>query len=581
MPVVKLSAFIGEQPLIKSRLLPDTAAKSAFNVRMDDGGLTPIRKSVLVGATAVPDAKTIYRHGEDWLSWPTVVHAVPGPVAEDRLYFTGDGPPKMRVGGAEYPLALSGPATAPTVAVSGTGSGDTVSRAYVWTWVTDFGEESAPSPTSAVTDWTPGQTVTLSGFSAAPGGRNITKQRIYRSQTGSSGTYLYFIAERAATATDFIDTIAVDGFNEALPSAGWTPPPDDLEGLIAMPNGMMAAFAGRDVYFCEPWRPHAWPDRYIMTCDSEVVGLASVGSVLIVMTKAHPYLMSGSTPDTMQSQKLEANYPCINARGIVDLGYSACYPSRLGLVVVGADGSIGLVTRELFNEASWTALSPETSVAGQHADRYVMFYETATAEDSVERGMLSINVSGTPYLVRSSNYAVTTFFSVSESALYFVPPDDTRIYRFDAPAGSRESYSWRSKEFWLSQPVTFGVLQVDADGSETSPQELLNQAMEAAQVVAENEELIAEDKLCSAFNEHMLNEYALGGDALADIPTYDVLTVGIYADGELIRSVNGAGRIERLPAKKKARKWEIVVSGNVGVEQILMAGTIDELRAQA
>ncbi|PZU85220.1 MAG: hypothetical protein DI528_12860 [Shinella sp.] len=579
MPVIKLSAFIGEQPLILPHLLPETAATSAWNVRMDDGGLTPINKSVLDGGIAVPGAQSLYRHGEDWLSWTGNVHAVPGPVSADRLYLTGDGAPKMRVDGVEYPLALAAPTAAPTVTVTGTGTGDTVSRTYVWTWVTDFGEESAPSPTSTIIDWKPGQAVTLSGFSAAPAGRNITKQRIYRSQTGSSGTYLYFIAERAATAANFADTVAVDGFNEALPSAGWTPPPDNLSGLISMPNGMMAAFAGRDVYFCEPWRPHAWPDRYSMTCDSDVVGLASIGSILVVMTKAHPYLMSGSTPDTMQSQKLEAKLPCINARGIVDLGFAVCYPSNLGLVVVRGDGSIDIVTRQMFNAQSWLALNPKTALGAAHNDLYVMFYETAAPDGGIVRGALIINVQGTPFLSRSSEYAEAVYFSDEDTALYFVPAGDTKIYRFDAPTGASEIYSWRSKEFLLSQPVTFGAVLVDGARGASSA-DAANRQAEAEAVAASNEQIIAGDMLNAAFNEHVFNQYPVGGDALAEIPEYDRVTVGIYADGVLVRSINTLGKIERLPAGRKARKWEIAISGNQSVGQLLMASTVDEIRSQ-
>lgn len=580
MSVIKLSAFAGEKPLISARLLPETAATAAANVRLDDGALTPTRKSSYQGIQMPLGSRTIYRHGNEWLSWMTEVNAVPGPVAEDRLYYTGDGAPKMRVGGAVYPLALAAPPAAPVASVSGTGNGDTITRTYVWTWVTAFGEESAPSPASAIVEWKPGQTVTLSGFTVAPAGRAITKQRIYRSQTGTSGTYLYLIAERAAATVNFADTIAVDAFQEALPSSGWTPPPDDMQGLISMPNGMMAAFSGRDVLFCEPWRPHAWPDRYTMTCEKPVVGLAALGSVLIVMTEGAPYIMSGSHPDSIQSQKLEANFACINRRGIVDLGFAVCYPSSVGLVTVAADGSVKLATSQLLSRDDWLSLSPETIVASQHAGAYCFSYDTSSPNEGRYAGSMMINVGAAEFLVRSPELMSAMWFDQNEAALYFMRPDNGGVYRFDDPNASPETYFWRSKEFWLTSPASFGAVLVDFDNV---PDIRTGASIEAEhrRIEQENAATIAGGGLLSSINDLALNAGTFAGDALKDFPDYTSAVVNVYADGALVRSMTLTSRIERLPAKAKARRWEISVSSNVQVTQILMAGTMDELRGQA
>tara|TARA_R110002012_G_scaffold315261_1_gene528895 strand:+ start:9076 stop:10821 length:1746 start_codon:yes stop_codon:yes gene_type:complete len=581
MPVINISAFAGEKPLITPRLLPATAAKAAFNVRLDDGALTPTKKSELLADT-VSDAAhvTIYRHGDEWLSWATTVWATSGPVAQDRLYYTGDGAPKMRVDGDVYGLKVPRPTGALSGALSGGGSGDVQSRVYAYTFVTDFGEESAPSPASALIDWQPGDTVTLSGFEAAPAGREITKQRIYRSQTGSSGTFLYLIAERTAAATDYVDTIDVDDFQEVLPSTDWNEPPDGLSGLVSMPNGMMAGFVGRDVYFCEPWRPHAWPEKYILTCDSDVIGLGAIGSVLVVMTAAHPYIMMGAHPDSMQSQKLEANLPCINSRGIVDLGFAVCYPSNEGLVAVGADGSINLSTRQLFSREEWLSLSPTTIVGGQNAGNYVLFYDALQVDGSRSSGAMLINVSAAEYLVRSREVADAVFYDAASSALYYKRPDGTNLFRFDSPDMPGETLFWRSKEFWLNRPTNFGALQVDlGNGISLVSQAAI--AEERAAITAANEIILAADGLNSSVNDDAVNEMAIGSDTLTEFPLYGEVLVSVYGDGKLVRSVSKVGTVERLPAGFQARSWEIAVSANVQVTQVIMAGTIDELRNTA
>ncbi len=579
MPAINISAFIGERPLILPRLLPETAAQEAVNARLDDGGLTPIRKSLRTGAFAGAGAKTIYRHNGTWLSWPVVVDAAPGPVAQERLYYTGDGSPKMRIDDDIFTLAVPRPVGALTAVASGAGTGDTQSRTYVYTYVTDFGEETAPSPASAIIDWKPGQTVTLSGFALPVPERQITKQRIYRSQTGSAGTYLYFIAERAASADNFDDEIAVDAFQEALPSAGWDEPPATLSGLTVMPNGMMAAFVGRSVYFCEPWRPHVWPEKYILNCDSDIVALGSIGSVLVVMTKANPYVMTGSHPDSMQSQKLESNFPCINARGVADLGFAICYPSNDGLVAVDGNGSVNLVTRELFRPHDWLKLSPSTAIGAQYSGAYAMFYDTEVGNQRVA-GCLFVTVGTTPFLIRSAEIVAACYFDVTDSALYFTRPGETNVYRFDPPEGPPETMVWRSKEWWLPRPMNFGAIMVDRSklGSAAVDPTVI---AERERIAAENAEIFATGVLNSAMNAHAWNEYPVNGDTMLPLPDFLAISIGVIGDGEVVRVIDRTDVVQRLPAKKMARVWEISVSSNVAISRIALASSVDELRTLA
>ena len=248
MPIIKLTGFSGEVPRTQPRLLPNAGAQEARNTRLTNGGLEPIRRPLAVHTPVNPppdDNATIYRHNGEWRVWEGLIYACPGPVAQDRLYFTGDGVPKVEIDGTVYPLAVNGPATKLSGSVSGSGSGTESTRLYVYTHVTEFGEESAPSPISDEITWQNGQAVTLSGFELGDASRGITKQRIYRSQTGPSGTQLYFIAERDSTGSDFTDDIELFDIGEVLPTGGSATPPDDLQGLIPLPGGMMAAFSGK------------------------------------------------------------------------------------------------------------------------------------------------------------------------------------------------------------------------------------------------------------------------------------------------------------------------------------------------
>jgi hypothetical protein len=577
VPAIRLTAFRGEQPVLIPRLLPDTGAKNAVDVRLDDGGLTPTKARVQVD-TVTAGHQTIYRHGGDWRSWADVVHAAPGPVATDRLYFTGSGVPKMASGGTDYDLKLAAPAGALTASLGGVGAGDVTTRLYVYTWVTGFGEESEPCPASNEVNWQPGNTVLLTGFVNAPAGRNITKQRIYRSQTGqSAGTYFYLIAERAASNSNFTDNIAVTAFQEALPSADWTPPSDDLKGLVSMQNGMMAAFVGRELCFCEPYRPHAWPDKYKLLMDSDIVGLGAIGSSLVVVTKGQPHILTGGHPGSMQGLRLEENRPCINGRGIVNLGFVIAYPSTDGLCVVAANGEVRLATQTLFNRDKWLELDPATFVAAQHSGRYVAFYDTTDSQGAPIAGAIIIDV-GAPFLIRTAERAIAAHFDLESSGLYLLRPSDNNVYRYDAPDGARKTLYWRSKEFILSQPTSLGAIKVDADSF--SAEDIAAQNAARAAVIAANQALIGAGPGGGEFNGSPIHTYTLNGDNLGDVPPLDadICDCGVYADGVLIHRISVANRAERLPSGVLANRWEVDILANVTVSQIAVAKTMDELK---
>jgi hypothetical protein len=581
MTTLKLMQFSGEIPRLLPRLLPDGGAQRAENVRLDDGGLTPIRKmrSVHTVTGVTGDVKTIYKYGSDWLAWPTIVNAAPGPVAQDRLYYTGDGVPKMRVGSTVYNLKVPFPSTALTATLSGSGTGDIVTRIYVYTFVTDFGEESEPCPVSNEINWQSGKTVTLSGFAAAPSGRNITKQRIYRSQSSlSSGTDFFLIAERNASNSNFTDNVAVDDFAEVLPSREWNQPPDNLQGLISLPNGMMAAFTGKELCFCEPYRPHAWPEKYRLTMDYSIVALGAYGTTIVVATDGQPYIVAGTAPENMQQEKMERNLPCINARGIVDLGYAVAYPSHDGLVVVSG-GSADVATAALMTRNNWLKTSPGSFVAGQYSGRYFASFEYLEVDGSPERGTFIFDLTtATPFMLRGSAKADACFYDIKDGALYMLV--DNIIYEWDALGEVNEIMTWRSKQFVYPAPATFGCILIEGV-EELSPEEEAAQDAERDAILAANATVFALPSIGGEIAGSAFNTYTVNGDAMQRVFSKKFTSVEIWASGELVTTVSTINRVARIPAvpRSKALNWEVQVNGTAEIAQITMATSPRELNA--
>lgn len=574
MAKLRFAQLSGEIPRLLSRLLPDTGSQYAENVRLDDGGLTPIRKArkeyTFTGATGI---QTIYKFGTDWLSWTAPVNAVPGPVATDRLYYTGDGAPKMRVGSTVYDLAVPFPTTQLTVTLGGTGTGEVTTRLYVYTWVTDFDEESEPCPISADVLWQSGRTVTLSGFQATPAGRNITKQRIYRSQSSSqNGTDLFLIAERAASTSNYVDGNSPTDFAEVLPSRDYNPPPADLSGLIALPNGMMAGFSGKQLCFCEPYKPHAWPEKYRMTTAYPIVGLGAFASTVVAATEGTPYVVSGTAPENMSEEKIEVNLPCINPRGVVDLGYSVAYPSNDGLVVVSSSGAI-VATDALYTRPKWQKVSPATYVAGQYAGRYFASYQYVEADGSVTEGTRIIDLTGKqPFVSRASIRPEAFYYDLPSGSLFYLVGDT--VYEWDALGENNEIMTWTSKRVVMPEPVSFGAILVEG-GALLSLEDQAALDAAIAAITAYNAALFA-GELNAEIDGHAVNEMVLGGDDMQPLPDPKYIAVRVYADGKLINTITALDDVKRLKGVK-AKEWEIQVNGTAEVEQITIASTVREL----
>jgi len=586
MALIKITGFTGEQPHIIPRLLPDTGAQSSYNVRLDDGGLTPIRKSV--GAATIPEGnwQSIYRHEGHWLYSENQTDYAPGAVAQNRIYYTGDGPPKMMIGNDVYPLAVEYPPNPLGKSIDsdnapeqpGDRPRDVYTRQYVYTFVTQFDEESEPCPVGDSIDWKAGQVVRLKGFWLPVNkNRGINRQRVYRTQTGSSGTQLYFIAERPVSDEDYLDNVPPSQFAEPLPSAGYNAPPDNLTGLISMPNGMMAAFAGQSLYFCEPYRPHAWPESYILQTDWPIVALAALNTTVIVMTEGQPYICQGTRPETMQMAKLPTNYPCINKRAVVDMSFSVIYPTYEGLIAIDAQGGCRLISANLYNRDGWLALNPSKMLGGQIGGRYIAFYDGVQDDDY---GAIVIDPGQTPFLIRVKQKASCVFYDVNDSGLYFIPSDMPQaIYRLDDPTGDNENFYWRSKPFIMESPQNFGVVKIE------SPEDISDESNESneankAQAIAYNKAMIAAGTpILSEVNSHCFNETAFGGDILKIVPSVTPkFNIGVIADGKRRFQGHRTNSALRLPSGFLATQWEIEVEGPYPMTNILLATTMDDLK---
>ncbi len=188
MTAVNIKAFRGQIPRILDRLLQPNFASVALNCKITAGGVEPLAGLAQVYASS-QNIETVFRYRafvdgaftNNWLTWSEDVNVVPSANANDqygRFYFTSESfEPRMStyalaINSVPYPtawysLGIAAPTVAPTVTHTG-GTGATESRSYVYTYVTTFGEESPPSPPSALYTTFANSTWNLSGLQTAP-----------------------------------------------------------------------------------------------------------------------------------------------------------------------------------------------------------------------------------------------------------------------------------------------------------------------------------------------------------------------------------------------------------------------------
>lgn len=258
-------------------------------------------------------------------------------------------------------------------------------RAYITTFVSDWDEESAPSPASSLVEADQNDEVKVTA-SSAPTYGNPVVWRLYRSTSGNSSSQFALVEDTSAPNAvlkngvfwgfstnnlTYTDKKSNSELQEACRTMTWAEPPADLKGLIALPNGIMAGFIGNTLYFCEPYQSHAWPIEYQRSVEYEIVALGVFGQTLVVLTKGFPYFASGADSASMSVQKIESPYPCIAPKTVVQVEGGVMYASPDGLCLAGPQG-VTLFTQSAFSKEDWgNTINSEAFAAYQDGSYYL------------------------------------------------------------------------------------------------------------------------------------------------------------------------------------------------------------------
>jgi hypothetical protein len=474
--------------------------------------------------------------------------------------------------------------TVPTVLIYANLLGASVftARAYVYTWVTEYGEEGPPAPPSIVNGWSNGVwhvelwTPEIKNMGAdyvdpddgltKHAERNITKTRLYRSisNQGGQGTY-FFVAEFPVTQATYEDTRsdADVGLELQLVSLYWFGPPEDLQGIEPFPNGVTVGFRSNEVWFSEAYRPHAWPPGYVLTTEFPVVGIGVCGQAIVVCTQGTPYLINGINPSTMALTKINMTEPCLHRGGIVSTDTTVLYPSQNGLIQISQSGQGSNITEGWITRERWQELTPTKYVrAIKHATSYFAFgsrTDGAPVRDGFtvelsEQEQTSFTVWPQPggHRIGFNLLSSPNEFDIDNVELdpwtgvaLLVQDDAVFYYDFTDPNPTIVPYKWRSKSYQQQSRKNFAAIRCWFTVPQSTP--------------PQGERNVSDPQLELADDQYGI--------------------VRVYADGSLFttRELRRSGELLRIYSESTYEQWSFEVEARVNISNLQIATSVKEL----
>jgi len=633
---IEIAQFSGEVPKVAPHLLDNIHAQIASNVNVVRGDLRSLKAPLRIAALSLTSIKSLQIFEENsnshWVESANDLDYARSPIAGDlyeRLYFTGETEPRFFANdNISSPfdsttdfikLGIPQPTAAPTV---GSAGGGAIYRAYVYTYVSSYGDEGPPSNPDSISDYASGY-VTIEDIVAAPAGRAIEKIYLYRTNSSASGvaefqfvleatwfseSVAYAVGDFVIYATDLYkcttehpagawnaghftagENVADADLGEVI-SCYWTragviysyePPPAGLKGLISLPNGVFAGFVGNELYLSEPYRPHAYPSAYKKSFDHQIVALGVFGTTIAVLTDGYPFLVYGSHPSSMSKQRISAFYPCLFKRSVCSDKNAVFYSSKEGRIRINQDGAVN-ATFGMIDEDSWNNnYQPTVTVWHAYRGKHIGFPGSGPGFIiDFENAIIS----------RISVASVAGHVSTGDSRFYIVTDDLEAINENDPPEnmplcvqeweGSDSNYlqyTWRSKKYILDYDLNMGYARVLLD------QSFYDDVIALLDLETLNASLFATGDLEGALGRNAIGTIRLAGDILYDIEGVSMapeVSFKLYADNELkfTKTLTEAFTTFALPIGYESKIYEIELSGYVPIlKPVAIAPTVEEL----
>lgn len=495
--IIKLNTFKGQNKLYPAYAMPIELGQQAVNTYIEDGTLKPTKGdttfSLPVGVSVPANTKTIYKHknvnsGEsEWHFFQDQTTVVRHPVGTDtlqRIYYVKDG--KLKVKRFDWPTELDvlmpqpNPQDQLTVAISDGGTGD-IKRFIAFSFVNTFGEESALSLTESGTGayqygnyyiegLTDSSSITVtwdSSLIVPDGGEyadNITKIRFYLTPVTTSADDFRFAGE--ALIADENITIENAGTDISISEIVSSPVRltyNDYEtvtllGVCKTSFGSIITWDAGNIYVSDQKHPYCFSALSTYSIESEIVSVNSFGTSFLVSTTTSPFVLTGTDPKAMLTEKAEQARGCLNKDCIVDMGNFICVPTDEGIYKIGT-GTFELATKGMFSLTSWR----DTISGGDYLNTATQYKNLYLLNLTNGKTLVFDFING---FFWEMDYDVKCgYYDSLEQKLYYNPGSisTTSLSVFNSDEENVVSYTYRTGKVMLNTPVNFKYVRVFAD----------------------------------------------------------------------------------------------------------------------
>ena len=328
-------------------------------------------------------------------------------------------------------------------------------RSYIYTFVNELGEESAPSDPSEVFDVDIDSPATIQAIiPALEDGFKVESIRIYRGvpTAGNLGTPGQLDTKTAsggqgpfyqAVESTFLFVGEVP-FTEGILTFTDDPPPECLKNLIMTENGTLVGSEGKNVWFSEPWRFHAWSCH--LNLDYGVEALGFQDGLIYVATNSYPYIIRQDYGEEdckccRDVTMITTKAPITCKRSMVKTPQGFIWATLTGLVKVSGP-MLRVDTHNYMAEDDWAKYFPHKIYGEYWKGLYFGFNGSKGFIWDVTDGAHSDQFLGDSTKLVELSLTPDTVYATDQDELYMSFDGD--IYRWDS-SDTFMPYLWRSQ----------------------------------------------------------------------------------------------------------------------------------------
>jgi hypothetical protein len=404
-------------------------------------------------------------------------------------------------------------------------------------------------------------------------------------KTETAGTLYHDIAELPTDSArywgdpsyNFIDDFNVRNLVTPLTSDNYEPPPENLKGLLAVQNNILVGFVGNQLFFSEPNQPHAWPKKYALTFDSDIVAVGAVTGYIVVLTETYPYRVSGSEPAVMVYARVDTLFPCLSKRSVVNMGYGLAYSTHGGIAIYDPTQGADLVTKFVHDWDTWPVLLDPASIVA-------IFYNGKYFASHSQDGLIferDDKVGG--FFVKVRYRFDAAWNDPLTNRMYYTVGTGGLIYEWDSATQPLAPLDWKSKVIVNQEYINIGAARVIADFDIDETEIEAIEAFNAA-VIAYNQAVWASNPELGTINSYLFNTAVLNGDNLTQnqlpVPGFLPVTFRLWANKKLVfQGTVFDQEIFRLPSGYRSDTFEVGVAGSARIRAIHLGETPFGLRS--